>query len=128
MQVEILNTINFLLFVLIAGGIYYYAKRKGIIKKPWKLYWFLMFASALISYQQFFTLTEKADVKNTQVMMLKQSDSMSDSKIVDEYLKNTEQEQKANKKKPNKTLLSEQQAISEALAQKIEQSYEKENK
>ncbi len=124
MQFEILNTIQFLVGLLVVSVIYHQAKKniKSFTLK-WKYFFVVLVLLLLTTHQQFYTLTEVQDVKATQNVMLKQSSSISNDKEVASYL--------SDKKEVSEVNLDEevlkQQLKSEELARKIEKQY-KENK
>ena len=126
MQFEILNTIQYLVLLLLATGVYWYTKRR-VQQMLWKHYLLIVFAVTGLSYNQFFTLTEKADNIATQSVMLKQSGSIKNSKVLNEYTENKEKVDSLIVVKTTQEILDEQQKLSKALALEIENKH-KENK
>jgi thiol:disulfide interchange protein len=88
MQFEILNTVKFLVYVVIMAVIYWKMKRYKVVKTSWNVFLLLTFMATLLSYKQFFTLTEHEDIKASQRMMSKQSHQISNGRTVSLYLKN----------------------------------------
>lgn len=122
MEFEILNTIRFLVFTLVFGLIFWYAKRslklsKGI-KLKWKYYLVSVVALTLLTHTQFYTLTEKEDTKATVNIMLQQKDSFN-SREVSNYLNNTRPEQLVDRSNLEEELLLEQER-SKQLANQID--------
>ncbi len=79
-----------------------------------------MFFFAVISYSQFFTLTEKADVLSTQRSMLNQSSQVSNGKAIAKYLNENKPTVRMPTDKENAEALAKQQAKSKELAKQIE--------
>lgn len=121
MQFEILNTIQFLVGLLVCIVIWYQVKKK-LTELKWKYFFVGFLVVILFTHQQFYTLTEKEDVKRSQNIMLKQTSDIHNSIIVDEYLaENTKP--KKNLKLETETLLKEQQNKSKELAKQVEQQH-----
>jgi len=126
MQFEILNTIQYFVLLVLTGIGYGYAKKYYPILS-WKPYFVLVLVVTLLSYQQFFTLTEKTDTEATQATMLMQAGSIKNSKTVRNYLEDTKEVVTISAAEKTKALLLEQQKLSKALAKEIEKQ-NKENK
>ena len=126
MQFELLNIIFYIVYLLTTILIFKYVKSK-VKTLTWKMYILSAVVCTGISYQQFFTLTEKGDAESTQAVMLMQSGAIKNSKIVRNYLEDNKEVVIMTKAEKTKILLAEQQKISKALAEEIEKS-NKENK
>jgi thiol:disulfide interchange protein len=87
MQFEILNTIKYLVYVIVMGVIYWKLKNIKVVKTSWKAFFVVMLVITLITYNQFFTLTESADIKATQRIMSEQSSQISNGRLLNQYLK-----------------------------------------
>lgn len=122
MEFEILNTIRFLVFVFLFGGIFWYIKRKFKSKQSivlrWKYYFISVVVLILLTHTQFYTLTEKGDVKATVNIMLQQKDNFN-SREVSKYLDNTQPEKLVDRGNLEEELLLEQEK-SKQLANQID--------
>ena len=118
MYFEILNTIQFLVIILISAIVYHQLKKKKVINTSWKVYWLAVLVIAMISYKQFFTLTEQADVIKAQQTMEKQSSSIVNSKSIQEYL-DANKPTGLSKKERYEKELEEQSNKSKQLAKEI---------
>ena len=86
MYFELLNTIKFLAYALIVGAIFWQLKSREIVKVSWEVYWVLLLIATLVTYPQFFTLTEERDVIQTQNVMEEQSSMVINGKLIQSYL------------------------------------------
>ena len=119
MQFEILNTIQFLVGLLISAVIWHKGTKHFKLYWSWKYFFTATGTVLLFTHQQFYTLTEKADVISSQNMMLRQSSNIKHSKEVSEYLENNEVIV-VDSKTETEALLKEQQEKSKKLAEQIE--------
>lgn len=122
MEFEILNTIRFLVFMFLFGAVFWYIKRKfkkevGVFLQ-WKYYFLVVMGLTLLTHTQFYTLTEKEDVKGTVNIMLQQKDNFN-SREVSKYLENTQPERLLDRSNLEKELLLEQEK-SKQLAKQID--------
>ena len=121
MQIEILNIIKFLAYMLIIAIIYHQAKKHKALKvKTWKTYWVLMLIATLSTYTQFFTFTEKTDVLHTQNVMLNQSSHVSNGKSIAMYLHENKPEARFPSEVETADELVKQQLKSKTLAKEID--------
>lgn len=122
MEFEILNTIRFLVFMLLFGGIFWYIKRKVKSKQSivlrWKYYFISVVVLTLLTHTQFYTLTEKEDVKDTVNIMLQQKDNFN-SREFSKYLDNTQPDKLVDRSNLEEELLLEQEK-SKQLANQID--------
>lgn len=122
MEFEILNTIRFLVFMFLFGGIFWYIKRKVKSKQSivlrWKYYFISVVVLTLLTHTQFYTLTEKEDVKDTVNIMLQQKDNFN-SREVSKYLDNTQPDKLVDRSNLEEELLLEQEK-SKQLANQID--------
>ena len=122
MEFEILNTIRFLVFMFLFGGIFWYIKRKVKSKQSivlrWKYYFISVVVLTLLTHTQFYTLTEKGDVKDTVNIMLQQKDNFN-SREVSKYLDNTQPDKLVDRSNLEEELLLEQEK-SKQLANQID--------
>lgn len=122
MEFEILNTVRFLVFMVLVGAVFWYIKRK--VKKKvgvflqWKYYFLVVMGLTLLTNTQFYTLTEKEAVKGTVNIMLQQKDNFN-SREVHTYLENTQPERLLDRSNLEKELLLEQEK-SKQLANQID--------
>lgn len=118
MQLEILNTIQYLVYVMLFCTGYYYIKKKYPIK--WKWCFLIIVVVTGITHKQFYTLTEKADVVKTSSMMLQQKNNFN-TKEVTNYLDKTKTEDDFKQSKSEYELqLLEEQLKSKKLAELID--------
>ena len=120
MQFEILNTIQYLVFIVVSLIVYHYTKKK-FTQLQWKWYAIGLLVFTGITYKQFYTLTEIEDVKSTSRIMLQQKDNFN-TKDINSYLENTEVVdtfQQSNEE--YEQLLLEQQTKSKQLANEIDE-------
>lgn len=120
MEFEILNTIQYLVFLVISLVVYHYTKKK-FTQLQWKWCAIGLLVLTGITHKQFYTLTEVADVKTTSRIMLQQKDNFN-TKDINSYLENTEVVdtfQQSNEE--YEQLLLEQQAKSKQLANEIDE-------
>ena len=117
MVLEILNIVVFLLYVVVGGFSFSYTKKLLIFLK-WKHYFIFILVAALITHNQFFTLTERVDTMATQGVMLKQIDKNKHSKNLDNYLKERENTEIVEEDFEKELL--KQQMKSKALAKDID--------
>lgn len=120
MQFEILNTIQYLVFIVLSLIMYHYTKKK-FTQLQWKWYAIGLLVLTGITHKQFYTLTEVADVKTTSSIMLQQKDNFN-TKDINSYLKNTkvvDTFQQSNEE--YEQLLLEQQTKSKQLANEIDE-------
>tara|TARA_R110000851_G_scaffold246982_1_gene399498 strand:- start:71 stop:445 length:375 start_codon:yes stop_codon:yes gene_type:complete len=87
MQFEILNTIKFVVYVLVMAAVYWKLKSVGVVKTSWKTFSIIVIIATLFTYQQFFTLTEFEDIKSSQQIMEKQSSQIRNGNSINQYLK-----------------------------------------
>ncbi len=121
MEFEILNTIKFGVGVLVAAGIFYKIKDLKWINTSWKLFLLEVVIIAGVSYQQFFTLTEKQDKIKTQHSMLRQG---SVNKTLNNYLTEVPVVSTIPTQQQNEQLLKLQQEKSRKLVTQIETTQE----
>lgn len=88
MVFEILNTLRFIIFVIVAGVVYYYASKK-FVQLKFKYFLLGVLIVAGITHTQFYTLTEKNDTIKTSNMMLQQKNNFNNKELRD-YLKDSE--------------------------------------
>ncbi len=118
MQFEILNTIYYLVYVILFCIGYYYIKKKYPIKWKWCFLTILLVTG--VTHKQFYTLTEKADVVKTSSMMLQQKNNFN-TKEVTNYLDKTKTEDNFKQSKSEYELqLLEEQRKSKQLAESID--------
>ncbi len=118
MQLEILNIIKFLAFMLVIAFIY--GKCHIVLRlTTWKVYWVMMLCFSIITYSQFFTLTEKADSFRTQTLMLKQNSQVSNNRQLAIYLTENTPEVRLRSETSLELELEKQQLKSRNLANTI---------
>lgn len=114
MQLEILNIIQFLIFMAVVAIIYGYFIKQFL---SWKFFWIMITLAAGVTHTQFYTLTEKADVIQTQNIMLQQTPN---SRVLDDYLDNNKPVSAQPTKEETALELEKQQLKSKTLATQIE--------
>jgi len=117
MQFEILNTIKFIVYILVLAIVYYQLKKREVIKYSWSYFLIGTLIVSGLSYKQFFTLTEKSDIIQTQRNLLSRP---SKNHTLDTYLSNNKPKEEITTKDSTRKLLEEQQAKSKELAIQIE--------
>ena len=115
-EFEILNTITYFVYVIIAIVMFFFAK------KQWReLKWSWLFAaiiiSTLVSYKMFFTLSERTDIIEQQSIMMKQSSQIRNDKMLDSYLKVATIEQVDKVAEREAELLKQKQKNEELIKQ-----------
>ena len=116
MELEILNIIKYLVYVLLSSVAFFYLKKLSDEIK-WKHFFVGVLVISMLSYTQFFTLKE--DTKTTQNILLQKSKS----NTLEDYLSNN----KESKEPDFDKFLLEQQKKSNELAKQIEEKHLGEN-
>lgn len=120
MQFEILNTIKFVVYVLVMAIIYWQLKKREIVKSGWLPFWLIMAALTAMTYTQFFTLTEKEDNRVTRHVMLQQGAVVRNQSDVTDYVQSVTTETVQPTKSETQALLLLEQEKSKLLAYEIE--------
>lgn len=122
MQFEILNTIQYLVVLILCTILMFYVKDR-FIKFKYRYYLLAVLVVTGLSHTQFYTLTETQDVEQTQNIMQRQSNSISNDKTLDSYIEMKENKDSQVEVKTIETLLKEQKQRSLELANEIENKY-----
>lgn len=122
MQFEILNTLQYLVGLVLTTCVMFYVKDK-YFKFKYRYYTLVVLLVTGVTHKQFYTLTEIQDVKQTQNIMQRQSNSISNDKTLDMYIKLKENTDSEFKVKTTEDLLKEQKQKSQQLIKQIENKH-----
>lgn len=122
MQFEILNTIQYLVVLILSTCVMFYVKDRYFEFK-YRYYLLCVLVVTGVTHKQFYTLTEVQDVKQTQNTMQRQSNSIINDKILDSYMELKENTDSKINVKTVKELLEEQTQRSLNLMKEIENKH-----
>lgn len=117
MQLEVLNTVVWVVIWLCVLSLFIWLKKKTKNKVlTLRGLGCVFLLSTLVSYSQFFTLTEKADINTATT---KFTYNQQNSKLLDSYLEENQNEHVVTSQEIMDTFVKEQQKKSSELAESI---------